>query len=94
MVDEVEAVLNASDTFSEWLALRGVGEHHFAVEATGSFVGALTAQVRSVNGNIIDLEDFTTNFTRQGTLNGSFDFRLGFKVGNFTSGAANIRIRR
>ncbi|MCF6216841.1 MAG: hypothetical protein L3J58_11810 [Emcibacter sp.] len=94
MVDEIEADLSASDTFSDWLSLRGVGEHNFAVEATGSFVGTLTAQVRSVNGNIVDLEDFTAIFTRQGTLNGSFDFRIGFKAGNYTSGTANIRIRR
>jgi len=91
---EVKASLTAENTFSDWIEFRGIGEQNCVIEAGGSFIGTLTAQTRSVNGSIIDLEDFTVPFSRKAESVGSCDFRMGFKTGNFTSGQANVVLRR
>jgi len=92
--EETRASLVAQDTFSEWFPFRGSGEQNFEVEASNTFVGTLTVQTRSVGGGIIDLEDFTDQFSRKGESIGSLDVRIGFKTGNFTSGQADVVIRR
>ncbi len=93
--DEVSAALVASDTFSDWLRFRGVGDQNFEVEASGTFVGTLTVQTRSVpNGGVIDLEDFTDPFSRKGESVGSLDVRVGFKAAAHSSGQADVVIRR
>jgi len=91
---EEKASLVAGNTFSNFFPFRGSGERNFEVEASGTFVGTLTVQQRSVDGGVIDLEDFTTTFSRKGESVGSFDIRIGFKTGNFTSGQADVVIRR
>jgi len=92
---EEKASLVAENSFTNWFQFRGSGERNFEVEASGTFVGTLTVQTRSVpNGGIIDLEDFTDPFSRKGESVGSFDVRVGFKTGNFTSGQADVVIRR
>jgi len=91
---EEKASLVAANSFTDWFPFRGSGDRNYEVEASGTFNGTLTVQTRSINGVAIDLEDFIAPFSRKGESVGSFDVRIGFKTGNYTSGQADVVIRR
>lgn len=94
----VTSVISAADTFTDPIRVAGFGSQRtFAEIITGSFVGTLTLQYSvGAPGDWIDTSvtftgDASTNFP-DGLDNQIIYYRLGFKAGDYTSGAATVTL--
>ena len=93
----VTSSLNGADQFTSDIRVTGVEEGRvFDITITGTWAGSITLQ-RSVglSGAWVDVTSYTANTTT--TYNDALDneviyYRMGFKTGNYTSGAATISI--
>lgn len=89
---ESESTLSAADTYCEPVSVDG--EFNFSV--TGTWVGSVTVQ-RSFDGGLNwgDVEAFNDNVERRGSeIEDNVQYRAGFKVGEYTSGSAIVRLSR
>lgn len=96
-------ILAGANQFTKPLRINGVGtaDRAFNVTRSGSWAGTLTLQ-RSIDGEDAGFKDIATTFTTNGTT--GFDdssgtvnhnnviawYRVGFKEGEYTSGAATV----
>lgn len=90
-----EATLTAQNTFTDWVPVRGPNKR-ISLYITGTFSGTLTLQARkpgAADALIADVESHTGHALRNtDEIVGSFDFRIGFKTGDYTSGSAFVEI--
>lgn len=91
----VEATLTGEDQYSDPIKVTGVGtQRAFTISAGSGYVGTLTVQ-RSVSepGAWVDV----TSWGGTGSYNDGLDnqiiyYRIGFKTGNYTSGAVDVSL--
>ena len=84
------ASLNAADTYTGQAKLKGL----FNVSISGTWAGTLTLQRSFDDGSTWkDVATYTASAEQVGTETESdVIYRLGFKVGDYTSGTAVVRI--
>ena len=87
----VSSSLNAEDTYTDPIRVTGVTTGRaFSITRTGTWVGTLTLQKSLVEpGDWVDVTTYTTNETTSytdGLDNQEVYYRVGFKLGAYTSG--------
>lgn len=80
----------AADTFTDWLLVRD----KFNLSISGTWVGTVTAQRKfGSTGLALDVDSWTGGIETYGVEAENDVFhRAGFKVGDYTSGSATLRI--
>lgn len=84
------STLTAADTWTNWTPF--LGKFDFSI--SGAWVGTITLQ-RSFDRGVtsVDVERYTANIEDEGSTNTvGIMYRAGFQVGEYTSGAAIVRI--
>ena len=89
-IRESQKDISAQDDF---VIMRLLKESFNVSISGGPWVGTVTLQ-RSFDGqNWVDVETFTANTERIGDdIEKGMHYRLGFKVGEYTSGTATVRL--
>lgn len=84
------ATLTAANTWTDWTPF--LGKFDFSI--SGAWAGTITLQ-RSDDGGVTkkDIERYIANIEDEGSTNtAGMVYRAGFHVGEYTSGAAIVRI--
>lgn len=99
----IDEFLAAADTYTDAIRMSGVSSalgtannpRAFKMTISGTWVGTLTVQRSSTSATIgfTDVETHTANVSK--TISDTFDnsviwYRVGFKIGDYTSGSAEI----
>lgn len=94
---KVEADLSSESAFTNDIRITGVGDsREFRIIREGTFTGTLTLQRSDgETGSFVDVRTFTTEGTT--TFDDGFDnsisfYRIGFDVGDYTSGTADVSL--
>lgn len=90
----VQAVITAQDTYTNPISVTGVGaDRTFTYSIAGTWVATVTLQ-RSVDGvSWVDVSTFTANAVAtflDGLDNVAYYYRIGVKVGGYTSGTIQL----
>ena len=90
----VQQTVIAEDTFTGSILVTGVGDsREFSYSIAGSWTATVTLQRSTDDATWVDVDSFTANASttfNDGLDNVEYFYRIGVKVGNFTSGTIQL----